>query len=78
VKRTKVDLGAIIAFLEGNQGEITIDIKKFTEDDEEYFLLSSKTSQFYSIMMAKKEPNYKKIQEKVDQIIEEQKKIPYL
>ena len=78
LKRTKVDLEGIISFLEGYQGEISVDIKKFVEDDEEYYLLSSKTSLFYSVLMAKKEPNYKKIQEKVDRILEEQKKIPYL
>jgi hypothetical protein len=78
VKRTKVDLEGIISFLEGHVGEIAIDIKKFEEEEEEYYLLSSKSSRFYSVLMAKKEPNYKKIQEKVDRILEEQKKIPYL
>jgi hypothetical protein len=78
LKRTKVDIEGIKAFLEGTEGPMKIDVKKFEEHDETYFLLTSKTAEFYAVLMAKKEPNYKKVQEKVNEIIKKQAKISYL
>lgn len=67
VKRTKVDRLALMALLSGYVGEQDIDILRYIEDEEESFALRIYDKYLYSIVITKKEPNYVKVQRKLDQ-----------
>lgn len=67
VKRTKVDRLALMALLSGYVGEQDIDILRYIEDEEESFALRIYDKYLYSIVVTKKEPNYVKVQRKLDQ-----------
>ncbi|NGY89223.1 hypothetical protein F6Y05_40340 [Bacillus megaterium] len=78
VKRTKVDRNGLMALLSGYVSEQDIDIVKYIEDDSEYFALRAYDKFLYSIAVAKKEPNYAKIQEKLDKQLEYEKTLTFL
>lgn len=67
VKRTKVDRLALMALLSGYVGEQDIDILRYIEDEEESFALRIYDKYLYSIVITKKEPNYVKVQRKLEE-----------
>ncbi|QJX80784.1 hypothetical protein [Priestia megaterium] len=78
IKRTKVDRNGLMALLSGYVYEQDIDIVKYSEDDSEYFALRAYDKFLYSIVVAKKEPNYAKVQEKLNKQLEYEKTLTFL
>lgn len=78
IKRTKVDKSGFIALLEGYKGVVKFHIKKFEDGEETGYMLYTMEQSIYSCLIAKSEPNFEKLQKKVDKILEEQKKLKYI
>lgn len=78
VKRTKIDRSGLMALLSGYVGEQDIDILRYVEDEDESFALRIYDKYLYSIVVAKKEPNYSKMQSKLETQLEYEKTLTFL
>ncbi|WP_456363997.1 hypothetical protein [Priestia aryabhattai] len=78
IKRTKVDRNGLMALLSGYVAEQDIEIIKYVEEEKEIFALRIYDTYLYSIVLAKKEPNYAKVQEKLDKQLEYEKTLTFL
>jgi hypothetical protein len=78
VKRTKVDRNGLMALLSGYEGQQSIDILKYIEEEEEAYALRIYDKFLYSIVAAKKEPNYSKVQHKLEKLLEYEKSLTFL
>jgi len=78
IKRTKVDRNGLMALLSGYVAEQDIEILKYVEDKIEIFALRIYDKYLYSIVLAKKEPNYAKVQEKLDKHLEYERTLTFL
>ena len=78
VKRTKLNRLALMGLLSGYVGQQSIDILKYNDSGEEVYAFRMYDKKIYSLVLAKKEPNFAKIQAKLDQILAEQSKLQFL
>ena len=78
VKRTKIDKNGLMALLSGYKGQQNIDILRYLGDNEDFFALRIYDKNLYSIVVAKKEPNYAKIQAKLDKQLAYEKTLTFL
>lgn len=78
LKRTKVERSGLMALISGYASEQAIDIIKYMEDAEEAYAFRIYDKFLYSIVSTKKEPNYAKVQARLDKQLEYEKTLDFL
>lgn len=80
MRRTKINRFGLSALVRGYKGEQVIDILKYTEEEEEdeIFAFRIYDKFIYSLVLTKNEPNYVKVQNKLDKYLEYEKTLTFL
>lgn len=76
--RTKVLAESLKVLFKGYSGELEVDVLEYVYENREFYKFRCYKEGLESICMLIKEPNYRRIQKKLDDIIEFQKKLSYI